>query len=62
VILGTEINGTYKIRCFGKTTAGHLNPVPELELPREGEVAEGRAADAIFIHTTLRGMTYIQSY
>lgn len=62
LILGTEINGTYKIRCFEKTTAGHLNSVPELELPREGERAEGRASDVIFIHPSLRGLTYMPSY
>lgn len=60
LMLGTEVNGSYKVRCFGKTTAGHLNPVPEVELPRENETSEGRASDVIFIHPSIT--TYIQAY
>lgn len=58
LILGTEINGTYKIRFFAKTTAGHLNPNPIMELPRKNEVANGRASDIIYINPNLSPLSY----
>ncbi|MFV0591286.1 MAG: PKD-like family lipoprotein [Draconibacterium sp.] len=55
VVLGTQIGAGYKVRFFKKTTAGHINTVPDFTLPREGETAEGTARDIIFVNANMPG-------
>jgi len=61
VVLGTQVGSGYKVRFFNKTTAGHIDPQPALELPREGETAEGTARDALFLSSKMPGFI-IHSY
>ena len=61
VVLATVSNGSYKVRMFEKTTAGHLNPLPVLELPRSGERMEGRVGDVIYVDQHFTG-SYIPGY
>ncbi len=49
VVLGTQLGSGYQLRFFRKTTAGHIDPIPEFTLPRSGETAEGTARDVIFV-------------
>lgn len=62
VILGTTNGTNYTIRFFAKTTAGNLNPEPEIVFPRKGETASGIAADIMYLSPKLHSMSCVYSY
>jgi len=62
VVLGTRLNGNYKIRFFAKKSGGNIDPLPELVLPRHGEDATGNAKDVLYISPKVGGYSYMHTF